>query len=270
MKQYLSLFFLLALAACTPYEEPDVELPGTPEAPAFSAEPLAGDPNRIVVKDLTTDFFSRVWSFPGGTPSQSAKAIDTVFYPDKGDYTITLYAAKNGGAGVSQGTKTVNIANDAQPSCDPQTALLTGDCGAGGKCWTLSHAAGAVKVGPTYGSSEWYTSPVNGLQAAQYDDDFCFYFPGLHFQYNNNGKTVDPWNGYQAVPFTPPTDLTWVYSKGTGQNGADQIILPTGAFLGVWDSGPVYDIVTLTENDLVVRTNILGTSNWFELVFEKR
>lgn len=267
----ISVFILaLAFSACSPFEEDDIVLPATPEAPSFSVEPVAGDPNSVVVKDLSSGFFSRVWSFPGGTPSQSTEAIDTVFYQDKGDYTITLYAAKEGGGGVSQLAQTLNIASDAQPACNPQTALLTGDCGPNGKCWTLTTAAGAVKVGPTPGSAEYYSSPVNGLQGAQYDDAFCFYFTGGHFQYNNNGQTVDPWNGYQAVPFAPPTNQTWFIAKGAGQGGSDQIVLPTGAFLGVWDSGPLYDIVSLTENELIVRSNILNTSNWFELTFVKK
>jgi hypothetical protein len=126
-----------------------------------------------------------------------------------------------------------------------------------------------VRVGPTPGSSEWYTSPVNGLQAAQYDDAFCFYFDGGHFQYNNNGQTIDPWNGYIAVNFAPPTNLNWAISKGTGNGGSDQLILPEGAFLGVWDSGPVYDIVSVSETQLVVRSPIINTAGWFELTFVK-
>lgn len=270
MKQYLlSLGVLLAFSACAPYEDNDIILPPAPGAPSITVEPVAGDPNRVVVKDASSGFFSRVWDFPGGTPAKSTLAIDTVFYQSKGDYIVTMYASAEGGGGTSQVSSTINIAQDAQPTCDPQTGLLTGDCEGPGKCWTFSQEAAAVRVGPQPGSSEWYTSPVNGLQAAQYDDAFCFYFAGGHFQYNNNGQTVDPFNGYQVVNYSPPTNLTWFISKGTGQNGADQIILPTGAFLGVWDSGPVYDIATLTANKLVVRSKIVNTDGWFELTFVK-
>lgn len=270
MKKYLPLLGLaLVFNACAPYEDDDITLPPAPGAPAISIEPVNGDPNRVVVKDVSSGFFSRVWEFPGGTPAKSTLAVDTVFYQSQGDYIITMYAAAQGGGGTSQVSGTINIAQDAQPDCDPQTGLLTGDCENPGKCWTFTHAAGAVRVGPQPGSGEWHTSPANGLQAAQYDDAFCFYFNAAHFQYNNNGQTVDPWNGYAAVSFTPPTNLNWVISKGTGVNGVDQIILPEGAFLGVWDSGPVYDIITLTENQLVVRSKILNTDGWFELTFVK-
>ena len=262
----LALFF----ASCAPYEDDDISLPPLPAAPNFSIEMLAGEPNRVVVKDLSTGFFSRVWDFPGALPLKSTRSIDTVFYAKKGDYTITLYAAAEGGGGTAQASKTITIAEDATVPCDSQVGLLTGDCEPAGKCWTFTTAAGAVKVGPQPGSSEWFNSTANGLQAVQYDDSFCFYFDAAHFEYDNNGQTIDPWNGYIAVDYTPPSNYTWSISKGTGQGGADQIILPDGAFMGVWDSGPVYDIVSLTADKLVVRSKIINVDGWFELTFVRR
>jgi len=275
MKKLLPLFaFLLALAACAPYEEDDVVLPGQPAAPTFSVEFLANDSNRVVVTNLSAGFFDHTFDFPGGIPAKSKRTVDTVFYTTTGDYVITLFAAGEGGGGVSQSIKIVTITKDATALCDPMTSLLTGDCEAPGKCWVFTHAAEAIRVGPTPGSSEWYKSPLNGLQDAQYDDQFCFYFEGSKFQYVNNGLTVDPWNGYTAVPFTPPTNLSWLISKGTGDGGSDQIVLPAGTFIGTWDSGPVYDIASLTETRLVLRSPIRqqngapGTG-WFEFTLEK-
>lgn len=270
MKKILPFLLVLsAYLACTPFEENDIDLPAQPAAPVFSMEILASDPNRVVVTDLSSGFFDRTWDFPGGIPAKSKRAVDTIFYPKAGDYTLTLFAAGQGGGGVSQSTKLVKIEQDATAQCDPQLGLLTGDCGPSGKCWTFSRAANAIVVGPVPGSSEWYKSPVNGLQDAQYDDRFCFYFDGSHFQYENNGQTIDPWNGYAAVPFTPPTDLTWFVSKGTGDMGVDQIVLPTGAFIGTWDSGPVYDIAKLSDTELVLRSKILNGTGWFEFTLVK-
>lgn len=270
MFKYISALCALALiAACSPVEDADISLPALPGPPTLSVAFLPGDSNRVVVQDLSSGFFDRNWEFTGGVPQQSKRTVDTVFYPKAGDYTITLYASAEGGGGTSQNSVTVKIPKNAGGSCDPLVALLTGDCGAEGKCWTLTHAAGAVRVGPTPGSSEWYTSPANGLQAAQYDDKFCFYFPGLSFVYDNNGQSVDPFNGYAVVNYTPPTGMTWFLSKGGGAGGADRIVLPQGAFMGVWDSGPLYDIVSITESKLVVRSQIVNNSGWFDLTFEK-
>lgn len=272
MKKYIPslVFFSLFLATCSPVQDPDISLPPLPGPPQISVEPVSGDPNRVIVRDLSTGFFSRTWDFPGGAPAKSTLAVDTVFYAKKGNYTITLYAAVEGGGGTSQSAQTVAIAEDATVACDPQTGLLTGDCGPAGKCWTFTTAAGAVRVGPVPGDWQWYTSPVNGLQGAQYDDSFCFYIDGARFVYDNKGTTVDPWNGYAVVNYTPPNDYTWFISKGTGTNGADQIVLPDGAFLGVWDSGPVYDILSLTADQLVVQSKIVNTDGWFQLTFVKR
>jgi hypothetical protein len=275
MKNILPLFaFLLALAACTPYEENDIDLPAQPAAPTFSVEYLNGDSNKVIVTNLSTGFFDHTFDFPGGLPAKSKRAVDTVLYTKAGDYSITLYASGEGGGGVSKSTKIVNIAKDATAECDPLVSLLTGDCEAPGKCWTFSHAAEAVRVGPVPGSEEWYKSPVNGLQDAQYDDRFCFYFQGAKFEYNNNGFSVDPWLQYAVVPYTPPANLTWLLLKGTGDGGKDQIVLPTGMFIGTWDSGPVYDIASLTETELVVRSLISkkdGTpaGGWFEFTLVK-
>ncbi|MFN0033941.1 MAG: hypothetical protein ACKVUS_02670 [Saprospiraceae bacterium] len=275
MKKLFPFFVaLLALAACTPFEENDIELPAQPAAPNFSLEFLTGDSNRVVVTNLSTGFFDHTFDFPGGIPAKSKRGVDTVFYTKAGDFVLTLHAAGEGGGGVSKSTKIVSISKDATALCDPMVSLLTGDCEAPGKCWTFTHAAEAVRVGPVPGSEEWYKSPVNGLQDAQYDDQFCFYFEGAKFEYNNNGFSVDPWNGYAVVPFAPPTNLTWLLLKGTGDGGKDQIVLPDGAFIGTWDSGPVYDIVSLTETELVLRSPLRkqdGTpaDGWFEFTLVK-
>jgi hypothetical protein len=257
--------------ACDPYMEGDIDLGPLPEAPAFSVEILPDDSNRVVIKDLSEGFFSRFWSLPGGMPNQSVLAVDTILYRKAGVYTITLYTAKAGGSGTSSAIRQVIIEKDAEVPCSDEITLLAGGCeAADSKCWTFSRVAGAVRVGPTPGSGEWYSSPVDGLQAEQYDDSFCFYFADSHFQYQNNGLTVDPWNGYQPVPYNPPTDHTWTLVPGGGEGGETRIILTEGSFLGVWDASNVYDIVVLTETELVVRTPFLAGGGWFELYFVAR
>ena len=268
MKLQHTLVFLLLLGACEAYEPDDITLGPLPAAPEFRVEVLADDPNYVVVEDLSQGFFSRTWTFPGGTPERSTEALDTIFYRKAGQYTITLHAAAMGGNGTASQTQTVTIAQDAATACTDEITLLAGGCEAGdGKCWTFTNAQGAVKVGPTPGSAEWYTSPADGLQAAQYDDRFCFYFEGNRFVYANNGQTIDPWNGYVPVNYNPPTNYTFTLIPGGGENGELRVELPEGAFMGVWDAGNIYDIVSLTETRLVVRTPFLNGGGWFELTF---
>jgi PKD repeat protein len=277
---YLFILSILAFAACEPYQDADIDLGTPPASPEFSVEMMPGDSNTFIVKDLSSGNFTRVWNFgtnaDGQTPLKrtSTLAIDTVTYLKAGTYTITLYVSASNGSGTSQNSKTITINSDAQTGCSGIVALLTGDCLPAGKCWVFSQVAGAIRVGPSQGDGSWYSSPAAGLAAEQYDDSYCFFLDGTVFQYNNNGLTINPFNGYAAEPFTGPADPTWTYSPGTGAGGNDQIILPVGSFMGVRDAGNVLDIVSISETQLVVQAPIVnadGTLNsnngWFELYF---
>ena len=274
IKNITFLFAVLLFAAsCEPVQDPEIELPVVPETANFTAVPAADNPNLIIVTDLSSGFFNRLWEFPGGTPSTSNKAVDSIFYSSAGDYTITLHVAAENGGGTTVATQEVSIAEDAVIECDEQVALLTGDCSAEGKCWVFSPVAGAITVGPTAGSGEWFTSPEGGLVPEQYDDKACFLIEGLVYDYRNNGQTVNPWEGFEAQDFTPPAGQTWSFTPNGGTDGLPQINLGPDGFMGVRDSGPLYDVVSLTETELVVRArfrNADGTTpdeGWFELYF---
>jgi hypothetical protein len=270
MKKYpfYLLVALLALTACEPFIEDDITLGPLPAEPQFSVEMLDNDSNRMVITMLSDGFFDHLFTCPGGQPNVSKRRVDTIFYARAGEYAITLHASVAGGNGTSKSSQTVRIENNAVQDCTELIELLMGGCNEGDrKCWTFSFEAGAVTVGPTPGSSEWFRSTANSLQAEQYDDRFCFYFVDNRFLYLNNGLTVDPWNGYVPVPYTPPTDHTWTLVPRGGENGEDRLILTEGSFMGVWDASNIYDIVVLTEEELVVRTPFLNGDGWFELYF---
>lgn len=277
---YLLLVLLVGFMSCEPYQEEDISLPAPPAVPAFTVEFVQGDSNSVVVTDLSAGNFSRVWDFGqnanGDTPLKktSTNAHDTVTYLKAGTYTITLHVSAENGGGTSQNSSTIVIEKDGTQGCDPTIANLTGDCLPAGKCWVFSQAAGAITVGPAPGDGSWFSSQAGGLAPEQYDDSFCFYLDGSSFVYNNNGATINPFNGYAAEPYPTPSDLTWTFSAGTGLGGTNQIILPVGYFLGVRDASNVIDIITLTETELVVRAPIVnedGSPNsnngWFELYF---
>ena len=266
---YISILLLGLIIACDPYVEEDIQLPGLPEAPNISLELDPNNANKVIIRDNSeNDFFSRVWEAPGGLPNNSTLAVDTIFYSNAGTYEITLYAAASNGGGTSSITKTISIDQDAPVDCTDFLETLAGGCAETDiKCWKFSYAAGAISVGPVPGSSEWYTSPVDGLQNEQYDDRFCIRFTDFVYDYQNNGQTIDPWNGYIAVNYDPPP-ANWTLIEGGGENGENRLSLTEGAFIGVWDSGPNYDIATLTETTLVLRSEIVGADGWFELYFE--
>ena len=268
----ICMLCLLIFSACDPQRDDDGNLGPSPAVPTFSFEVLATDSNRVVIRDLSDGNFQRLWNLPGGIPKTSSKAVDTIFYSDEGVYTISLYVSKADGNGTASSSQQVTILRDAPMECSPKLGLLTGGCGALGKCWRFTTVGGAVKVGPQYGDFSWYTSPENGLQDAQYDDTYCFFFDDFIFEYRNNGQTVNPWNGYAAEDYDPPLG-DFQFLEGTGTGGRDQIIIPNANFMGVRDADNVMDVVSLTETELIVRARLAmqngepAAEGWFELVF---
>ncbi|MDQ3015110.1 MAG: hypothetical protein M3R25_00065 [Bacteroidota bacterium] len=262
----------MIMIACEPDRDDEFQLGPGPDVPQMSVQFLQGDSNRVVVQDLTPGSFQRLWDLPGATPKTSGAVVDTILYTDEGEYTITLFVSRAGGSGTTSISQKITILKDAPLPCTPKLELLTGGCGANGKCWSFTTAGGAVKVGPTNGDFSWYTSPEGGLQDVQYDDKFCFYFLGSGFLNNNNGQSVNPWNGYMPENYNPGLS-EFTFLEGTGTEGRDQIILEDDQFMGVWDMNNVMDVMNLTESELVVRARIRaqdGTpaaEGWFELTF---
>jgi hypothetical protein len=269
---FFALVALLFLLSCEASKEADIDLGPLPNPPNIDIEVDPNNANRIIVKNTSQDYFSHLWIAPGASPETSTKAIDTFFFPRAGEYTITLHVASRTGSGTSQNTRTIVIEQDGTVACEGGVAILTGGCLPKGKCWRFSSEAGAITVGPTYGSGAWYASPPNGLVPEQVSARWCFEFDAFAFVFKNNGITISPWDGYVGIPHDP-TQGPWEYRVGTGQNGVDQVVLTSGQFMGTWDSGNVLDIVQLTEERLVVRTRLVNrqgtpqSEGWFEFRF---
>ncbi len=245
----LGLAFLAAAAiyGCRPYETDGIALPEGPQAD-FSWAFVENDSNRVVFTSNSNEGFLHLWEFGNGLTS--TLKTDTAYYPQAGEYTVT-YSVNNAG-GMAQASATINIENTAELPCEGALALLTG-CD-DQKTWAWSSIAGAISVGPVPYSTEWYTSPAGGLVPEQYDDAFQFTFDG-DYVYANNGGTVNPYEGYVVSALEVP-ELTYTFLEAAGTSGENQIILPSCWFMGVWDSGPVYDIVELTEETLVLHGRI--------------
>lgn len=235
------------LAGCRPYETDGIDLPEGPAAD-FSWSYVEGDSNRVVFTSNSEDGFLHLWEFGNGLTSTLKS--DTAYYPQAGTYGVT-YSVNNAG-GMAQASDSITIANTVELPCEGPLALLTG-CD-NQKTWAWSSVAGAISVGPIPYSTEWYASPAGGLVPEQYDDTYQFSFDG-DYVYNNNGGTVNPYEGYVVSALEVP-EMNYTFLEGTGTSGEDQIVLPSCWFMGVWDSGPVYDIVELTEETLVLHGKI--------------
>ncbi len=124
--------------------------------------------------------------------------------------------------------------------------------------WRIGVDYGSIQVGPTPQNGEWFTTAAVG---AQLDDQWTF-FPNGALVYNTNGAVMDPANGYNATELTFPL-LGYAIEEGTGAFGLGQLTLtnPQGTlcpFIGTWDSGPTYDILTLTADTLRLVSPIMN------------
>jgi len=273
--KHISTIILLSfilITACEPERDDDNQLGPSPTPPQFSVQLLPNDSNRVVITNLSNDNFQVLWDLPGGIPKTSSQSVDTILYTDIGEYTITLFVSKADGTGTASSSQKISILKEAPLECSSKLEMLTG-CGTARKCWVFTTAPGAIKVGPAYGDFSWYTSPANGLQDAQYDDKYCFTFLHFLFENDNNGQSVNPWNGYAAEDFDHGVS-EFIFSEGTGTDGRDQIIIPDDQFMGTWDTDNVMDVMSLTEDELIVRARICAqdgvpAEGWFEHTFVK-
>ncbi len=266
MKKYI-VFVGLVLAFCACNEAIDFGLEGElPTKPEFRIESVEGDPNSFVVTDLSEGNFSRVWEFRGGAPATSTLKSDTVFYNKAGDYNVSLHVASESGSGTAFSTKIINVEADVA-GC--QLLFLNEDCSR--KCWRLSGEPGSVRVGPIPYSGEWYTSP--DITSSQADDRWCFNEDGI-FEYENFGSTFSSCLGFVDIEdYDIPADMTYSFIPGAGQDGLDRIQL-SALWMGVEDSGNTYDIIEISEDEMMMLTPLKPcdgspSTGWFTLVFFK-
>ncbi len=271
--KYRNLIFVFVacfIFSCEPKEDAGIDLGPLPEPPTFELEVLASNPNIIVVTSTANGFFDHVWDLPGGTPNRSTLVRDTVFYPSAGNYSITLHASKEGGNGTSSSSQSITIDQDGEAMCDPTTVLLTGDCTT--KCWKLSEAPSSIKVGPVPFSAEWFDSP--GLDPSQIDDRWCFTFEGGAHEYVNGGVTFSACQGFVEDPNYPiPANVSYLIAPSGSANSEFEILLDEGSWMGIEDTGPTYEIVSISEDEMVLLSPIAPcdgspSPGWFTITFE--
>lgn len=285
MNKYITLasialgVVLYSLQGCKPYEEEGIDLPGAPvasiswsfiDAVDSLGQVVGIDSNRVEFSAADVEgSFLQLWDFGNGQTSD--RQLDTAYYPVEGDYEVSYSVHTAGGMG--QANETITIDQTLELPCAGTLELLTG-C-ENQKTWKFSDEIGAIAVGPDPYSTEWYTSPPAGLKTFQNDDRYQFTEDGVYL-YNNNGSTMNPYEGYieTEIAINPST---YFLTEGTGTSGEDQISLSPFSedlcgFMGVWDSGPVYDILELTEDRLVIHGPIQTgdcqqSAGWFTLIF---
>ncbi len=241
------------LMACEPYEDEDLNIGQSPPPPSMQVTAVPGDGNRYVLSCEETQYFSLLWDCAGATPPTSTASNDTVVYARAGEYNITLHASTQGGNGSSSSSTTISVAEDLPLLCDGDVAVLTGDCGT--KCWTLSPLAGSVQVGSGPLESDFFSS--TGIDFTQMNDRFCFDFNASTFAFEDGGETFSACSGYVPIAYDHPQDATYFLAPAGGAAVDGPVIeLSDGSWLAVEDSGPNYEIVSATENEMILSSEI--------------
>jgi hypothetical protein len=263
-----------AVSACTP-ESSNKDLGPLPTA-SFTAEPLAGNANKIVVANTTPGGFLFEYSDDNG--HKSTRERDTLSYFQKGEYTIQFTVFTNGG--FAKAVKKVTIAQNAQT----RDILKGGDMATGSEqFWTVLNTGGtqtAIKIengamhfdntgdsnGAIYqkvsvvaGKSYIFSAKVSGNGAS--NSWFEIYIdtavPKQGSDYSGNKYiSLNTWSGCGAVKFSG--DLATIGCDGTGKNkngvmsftktGDIYIVVKAGSAGGTLGTGGVvFDDVKFLE-----------------------
>jgi PKD repeat protein len=183
MKRLSNLFFyamaagLLTFAACS--EDEDVKPPVVAPTASFTFEADKSNPLIVSFTNNSTDVEASEWDFGDGTKSTDHKPTHT--YTEGGTYTVKLTVVNS--AGTDQESKEIVVV-------DLITGNLPGE-------WILSPQAGALAVGPTAGSAEWwFNSETDQVTRACLFDDVFTFGEGGSFSIAMDGETwLETWQG---------------------------------------------------------------------------
>jgi len=116
----------------------DVRDLGAKPTASFTVTPIAGQTNKFLLTSTSQNAFRYNWDKATGTGYVQGKQIDTVYFPDRGDYLVRLFVF--GHNGIDSAKQTVNVAAD-DPAAITPFKLLTGNST---RKWKLAPEPGAL------------------------------------------------------------------------------------------------------------------------------
>jgi hypothetical protein len=245
-------------SGCTPEEiTKNNGLTDTSLSPSFTIEPVQGKNNTYVFKIDPKGVLGVKWDKGTGAGLVAGKGIDTVFYPDAGDYTITFEAMGRGGAKATT-SQTLNVPtsdpvagnlvvggkmNDSDASAwnkiiisaGVDFVLKDGKMIASGGNW--GHAAIYQQINVEANKKYKFGMNVSGNGAT--DTWFEVYFgkkaPENGVDYSDGGKKfgLNTWGGCGSTPFNGDIAIIGCDAQLAGKNG--EIMFA--------ESGPVYLLI---------------------------
>jgi len=239
----------LGFFACT-YDIKDL---GTKPTASFTVAPVTGEVNKYVLTNTSQNAFRIQWDKANGKGFVEGKTPDTVYFPDKGSYTVRLIAFGQGGFDTS--SQVINVASDDPANYSPFKLLTT-------RKWKLNPdpAANAIVVGTEASPAQYYGG--GPLATCQTDDEYTFTSDNK-LSYDAHGSTF--YGGNIAPNYSCGADLsysnvsfTFSNSVAPGLAGVATITIPgtpPANFIGVTDvSSNNYRIISISPTAMVLRS----------------
>ncbi len=270
MKRYLNFIVLMLplflLAAC--FEEYTLqEAPPTEDQADFSFQPTEESDN-ILRFTAANDFFIMNWDLGNGSSGTGSTVTGT--YPSAGTYTVSL-TVFNAGGSVTMRKQIVIEQTDPLLLDKPLYNLLTGGAEATeGKTWKVdADRLGHFGVGPNPSQAgdfpEWYQAqPNEKTGSGMYTDRYTFFLADFNFDMETNGLVYlnaaqgsnfpgafEPGVGDLSAPYEAPDGLKW--SIAEPEDNYPELTISQGGFLGYFAGGRTYQIVSIEENEILLR-----------------
>ena len=245
----ISLSIILGLFACK-YDIKD--LAPKPKA-SFTVTPVSGAVNKYVLTSTSQNAFKLQWDAANGKGFVDGNTTDTVYFSDKGSYTVRLLAFGQGGFDTA--SQVINVAADDPANYSPFKLLTT-------RKWKLNPdpAANAIVVGTDGNPAQYYGG--GPLASCQVDDVYTFGADNK-LSYNANGSTfygsnIPPNYSCGADLSYNNVSFTFSNSVAAGLAGIATITTPgtpPSNFIGVTDvSSNNYRIISITPTAMVLRS----------------
>lgn len=279
MMKKSKVFFLGLLALATackqniqegvlPKPDPETE---AKKAATFSVQNL--DQNHFLVSLTNANALDHTFKYSNGESSKSV--IDTVYFPFKGSFDITLEVVT--AKGTSSSSKKVKVNKDdlSNPDLSDQVVtLLTGGLqSANGKTWVVSSAPFKTGMGPLYTlTTDWYNFP-EGLTGFAWDNgilqnSFTFnlrnyqYIPKntsitAHYAYANRYfGTSQPQYGDIAISDPNHVQAPFLIKNSHSGIGTGYTIdIANNSYIGYFEKRNHYEIVSITNDTLRIRNH---------------
>lgn len=277
----LPLFLVSVLLFSCKYDNRDL---GPKPVASFTVTPISGQMNKYLLTSTSQNAFRYDWDKANGAGYVQGTKIDTVYFPDRGTYTLGLFVF--GHNGIDSSKQTITVAAD-DPAAITPFKLLTGN---NSRKWKLAPEPGALWIGPNPSTTWWQNGAGDVISRnCLFNDEYTFVKTGSVVNYDSKGDFyVDEEGGNPHPAGMPPVGCysnaaipaqfqAWANSgtfsfevigdtklklTGTGAHmGLYKAGTPPDPALGAPAASVTYDIVSISATRLVLKLDY-GWGAW--------